>query len=273
MDPQRLCRIFDVLEYLAVHPEGRILKQISNDLGLPVSSTHDLLQAMVRSEIALTGVRRRYALGPRAVGLGFLASHFSNVSRISSQHIKWLAAEVSEDVYLAAQTDHQVVYLERFDSSSPVNVSIKLNEPRPLHASSVGKLFSSFNSELRNKVLGSESLEKFTKNTVVDHSRLAAEFENIRQSGISVTNGESVEGVAGLSVPIYSPQGRVVAAVHISALSAMMSVERVNHIVPLLKKVSDLITKELGGARPPTRGGEQEGLPSPAPDSPTSQEA
>jgi IclR family acetate operon transcriptional repressor len=184
-----------------------------------------------------------------------------------------LADEVSEDVYLAAQTDHSVVYLKRFDGPNSVNVSIKLNEPRPLHASSVGKLFSTFNKELRDAVLNNESLEKITKNTIVEHSRLLDEFESIRQSGISVSNEESVEGVAGLSAPIYGPQERIIAAVHISALSARMSVERINHIVPLLKEAGELISKELGGSRPRTQGNEQVITPSSSPGSHTDQEA
>ncbi|MGW4393568.1 helix-turn-helix domain-containing protein, partial [Streptomyces sp. NPDC004685] len=51
MNTDRFSRIFDVLDALAGQPEGMSLTEISQAVGAPVSSMHNLLQTMLAAEI------------------------------------------------------------------------------------------------------------------------------------------------------------------------------------------------------------------------------
>ena len=53
VNPARLDRALTVLGYLAHHHEGRSLSHLATDLALPMSSTHDMMQALL--EIARCG--------------------------------------------------------------------------------------------------------------------------------------------------------------------------------------------------------------------------
>ena len=66
----RFSRVFDVLELLVGHPGGMTLTAISTRLGLPASSTHNLLQRMVASEVVVVTEGLRYSIGARTVRLG-----------------------------------------------------------------------------------------------------------------------------------------------------------------------------------------------------------
>ena len=51
MDRQRLLRVFSILSYLSVKPST--LSEVSKSLGLPLSSSHDLLQALLELDAVL----------------------------------------------------------------------------------------------------------------------------------------------------------------------------------------------------------------------------
>ena len=56
MNPARIDRALAILGYLAQHQEGCTLKRLCDDLPLPMSSAHDLMQTLV--EIGAARVRR-----------------------------------------------------------------------------------------------------------------------------------------------------------------------------------------------------------------------
>jgi DNA-binding IclR family transcriptional regulator len=69
MNPDRYIRIFDVINLLVQHKEGLRLTEIKSELNLPVSSVHNMLQAMIDAELATVNEDLRYSVGPRAVAL------------------------------------------------------------------------------------------------------------------------------------------------------------------------------------------------------------
>ena len=69
MNPDRYIRIFDVINLLVQHKEGLRLTEIKSELNLPVSSVHNMLQAMIDAELATVNEDLRYSVCPRAVAL------------------------------------------------------------------------------------------------------------------------------------------------------------------------------------------------------------
>ncbi|MET0865593.1 MAG: IclR family transcriptional regulator C-terminal domain-containing protein, partial [Nakamurella sp.] len=123
---------------------------------------------------------------------------------------------------------------------------MKLGGPRPLHGSSVGKLLAAFNSDLESRVLSTARLEPFTPLTLTDHDRLRDEYDAIRRRGYSVNDGESVEGIIGLSTPIVGAGGGVDAAVHISAPRGRLGPDRLPVVVAAMQAAGARISADLG---------------------------
>ena len=63
MDRLRLHRVFDVLAQLATNGSMTVT-QLSRQLDLPLSSTHDLLKGLLATD-AVSSVGKTYSLGPR----------------------------------------------------------------------------------------------------------------------------------------------------------------------------------------------------------------
>jgi DNA-binding IclR family transcriptional regulator len=241
----RLDRALSVLSNLAQHHEGRSLSNLAEDLALPLSSTHDLMQALVEIEAVRLAGPRMYALGPRAVSIGLLIADSIDLRTVARPHLRELAADVEENVYLAVRTGDEVVYADRYEGSQLLSVIMKLGGGRPLHASAVGKLLAAFNPELESKVLTSPRLEAFTAFTLIDREALRAEYAAVRGRGYSVTSSESVEGITGLATPIIDSAGSAVAAVHIAAPRGRLA-ERLSMVVAAMSAAGAAISAQLG---------------------------
>lgn len=241
----RLDRALSVLGYLSHHHEGRSLSDLAKDLALPMSSTHDLMQALVEIDAIRLAGPRTYALGPRAVSLGLSIAGSVELRKVARPHLRELAGMVEENVYLAVRTGDDVVYADYYEASQLLSVVMKLGVVRPLHGSAVGKLLAAFNADLEAKVLASPHLEPFTQFTLTNRDVLRAEYAAVRERGYSVTDGESVEGLIGLATPIVDSDAAVVSAVHICAPRGRLA-DRLPMVVAAMSATGAAISTQLG---------------------------
>ncbi|QIZ01121.1 IclR family transcriptional regulator [Streptomyces sp. S1D4-11] len=248
MNSARIDRALSVLGYLAHHHEGRSLTHLSADLSLPMSSTHDLMQALVEIGVVRLAGPRTYALGPRAVILALSIVDSVRLREVARPFLRELSEEISENTYLAVRTGDNVVYADRIEASQQLAVVIRLGDSRPLHGSAVGKLIAAFDPELAGRVLSSSRLEQYTPFTLTNRAELRAEYDAIRERGYSISDGESVEGIIGLATPIIDARGEAVAAVHVSAPRGRLSVDRLPVVVGHMLSAGAAVSRQLGAA-------------------------
>ncbi|WP_432043340.1 IclR family transcriptional regulator [Streptomyces cadmiisoli] len=248
MNPARIDRALGILGYLAQHQEGCTLKRLSDDLELPMSSAHDLLQTLVGLDAVKMLGQRTYALGPRSVVLALSIVDSVDLRHVSQPYLADLCEEINENTYLAVRSGSSVVYADRHEAGQTLSVVMKLGGGRPLHGSSVGKLMAAYNPDLEQRVLQAARLEQFTPHTLVDRERLRTEYEIIRARSYSVSDGESVEGILGLATPIVDAAGSVSAAVHVSAPRGRLSADRLPFVVSAMSLAAAQISRQLGAA-------------------------
>jgi DNA-binding IclR family transcriptional regulator len=249
VNTERFSRIFDVLDLLVASPEGLRLTEVSQALGAPVSSTHNLLQTMVAAEVVTVREDLRYSVGPRAVRVAVRIVNSLQVRSAARRHLQSLAERLGNDVYLAVRVGDRVVYVDRFRGSEPVSVNIRLGDSLALHATAVGKLFAAHEPDLRAVVLR-RSRRALTPATITAADELQAEFERIRRSGVSVSREEAYEGIVGIAAPVRDVAGALAAAVHVSALRAGLSEPREREIVEHTAATAAAIESDLGTPEP-----------------------
>lgn len=242
---ERFSRIFDVLELLVGHTEGMTLTEIVSHLGMPTSSAHNLLQRMVSADVVSLNGDLRYGLGARAVRLGIRIVGELDVKAAARRPLQELARVTGDDVYLAMRIGNRVSYVERVEGTRVVSVDIRLGQSLFLHATSVGKLFAAHNAQLQ-KQLFSTDRPRLTPHTLVHEAELEQEFDRIRKSGYALSREEALPGIVGLAVPVYDADSEIVAAVHISTLSAELTKTRERQLVTEATTAAAAIERELG---------------------------
>lgn len=126
-----------------------------------------------------------------------------------------------------------------------VSVDIRLGQTLYLHATSVGKLFAAHIPQLQ-KQLFARPRQKLTQHTLTAESALEKEFDWIRKTGYAVSREEAIPGIVGIAVPVYDAENALVAALHVSTLSAQMSDTSERELVTAAISAAASIERELG---------------------------
>ncbi|WP_028652727.1 IclR family transcriptional regulator [Nocardioides halotolerans] len=246
----RVERVVQVIEYLADPPDECSLSDISRELGLAASSTHDLLKAMLVSGLIVNGEDRQFRLAPRSIRLGLRIAAQVDVDNVTTTHVVRLVERVRQDVYVASRVGNDVMYIGRYDGPQPVRLGLRLREPVALHSTAVGKLITAFDPELEQQVLAGE-LVSMTPSTITDPAVLALEFKSIRETGISVSREENLRGIIAIAAPVRGGQERVSSAIAVSALAVDMPESRIPSIARMLAETTQAIEFTLGSYAAP----------------------
>ncbi len=122
-----------------------------------------------------------------------------------------------ETISLAATLGNRIEVLAVLDSPHLVRMTNSVGRILPPHASSLGKAIMAFQTpEQQRRLLGNYGLLRLTDSTIVDELKLNAEYEQIRQLGLSHDDEESILHAFCIGAPIRDNSGAVVAGVSIS---------------------------------------------------------
>lgn len=248
MSPERYLRTFDVLDLLVRHKEGLRLTEIKEALDLPVSSVHNMLQTMVRAEVAAVTEDLRYQVGPRAVALALATVHSIDLRAIARRPIHDLASEVGDDIYLALQVGSRVIYADRAMGNNRISLDIRLGEALYLHSTATGKLFAANDPRLAARALGGR-LPKLTASTITNPNDLQREYEHIRKVDYSCSREESVDGIVGYAVPIRNADGTLAGALHASVISKLATRAHERKLLAAARECAAQIERQIGHVR------------------------
>lgn len=122
----------------------------------------------------------------------------------------------------------------------------------PLHCTAIGKMFLSHMPEQQRKeFVQTIPLRRYTGNTITDPERLLAELRRIQEAGVATDNQEFMSGVVCVAAPITGADGRIKAAVALSAPEARLTLEQALEHVAALRRAARAIGETLSGDREP----------------------
>lgn len=248
---RRIGRAFAALEFIVEAGRGVTLTELAAGLKLSPSSAHDLLKSMEHARVVEFQPPRNYTLGSRVISLAAAIIDAVDVGDVAYGPMKELSEATEEDVYLAVLAGNSVVYIRKHEGPAPLRVNIGLGQPRPLHASSVGKLFAAYSDKLRTHLLGGrDPLTRYTARTITDRRELSRQLELFRGLGMSVTDEEAIVGVVGFAVPVFDSHGDISAGLHVSLPRARLADDHVTLIISEMFRTARKTSVATGGTSP-----------------------
>lgn len=168
----------------------------------------------------------RYELGPRMIRLAQATVQSMELPKLARPLLTQLAREIGHDVYLAVGLGRRVFYVDRCAGDHRLSLAVQIGVPLYLHSTATGKLFAAFDARLHAEMLR-RPRPQLTAHTLVDAEALDAEMAAIRERGWADSCEETVEGIIGYSVPVWSQEASaaqkpvLAAAVHVSVIGGM----------------------------------------------------
>jgi DNA-binding IclR family transcriptional regulator len=228
-------RTLDFIELFAAERRPLSLSDISRLLGIPASSCHDVLRALLARGYI-------YEIGPRA---GFYPTvRLLNLAKTISDHdpillraellLRKVRDTIDESVTLAKAGKTNATYLLVLEPSHPLRFLVTVgSEIRSLHATSAGKAYlGSLSPETFEGYLKDARLAPLTAKTIRSKQVLRQDIEEGKRRGYFLNREESVADATTLSslfrwngahyiVTIAGPSSRMIGKLDQAARLAM----------------------------------------------------
>jgi IclR family pca regulon transcriptional regulator len=158
-----------------------------------------------------------------------------------------LVHEVRETCTLAMLDDTEAVYVLRIPLHRILDQRVTVGSRMPAYCTSYGRvLLSGLTPAQLDAYFERARLTAYTDNTVTDIDELRASIAEVRKKGYSWVKGQMQEFVCGLSVPVFDANGRVLAAINMSANRPDVSDKNfVRDNLAMLKRAADRMHASL----------------------------
>ena len=240
-------RAVAMLTTLAEHGGPIGVADIAARMGLHPATTHRMLSTLVSlGWVEQNSATSRYRVGTRMVGVGALAVSQSHLIVQGQDLLRRLAEATGCHAYIKVLVGFNVVYLDRQEPQSKSSATPRSAAPfeiksAPAHCMSSGKLLLAHLPKTeRARLLKGRTLRRFTEKTITDADVLEAEIEQIEARGYAVDRGERRDFLQGVAVPVFGPNGDVVAA-----LNCLGQIELTPELEEHIRREMELAAEEL----------------------------
>jgi DNA-binding IclR family transcriptional regulator len=195
-------RTLDFLELFVDEKRPLSLSDISRILKLPVSSCHDVLQALEqRGFIYEISPRGGYYPTLRMYEAGKVIAENDPVVLRAEILLRELRDRLDESVLLAKVNGLGGTYLLSLETSQPLRFQQKVgNSITSLHATSAGKaILGSLDDTELEAALGRIDFKPFTPRTSTSKAALRKQIKAGTAAGYYVNSNESIEGLTTIS--------------------------------------------------------------------------
>lgn len=218
-------RVLHVLRRLADYPEGVGLEQLSRELGIPKSSLHRALAALVRARFAEHDNRGTYRLGLELVRIAFAYYEQLDRRQVVEPLLRQLADRFGETAHYAEMDGTEVVYLAKMTPPGRgAQMTSIVGGRNPAYCTGLGKALLAYMlpdlEAVERYVKAHGPFVKRTPRSLTDAVALAADFERVRQRGFALDDSENEDGINCIAFPIFLDHpSRPTGAVSIAALA------------------------------------------------------
>ena len=205
-------RVIDLLTVIA-ESEGLLsIQRLAQDLALPRSTIHRLLEKLsVRDLIVHERRLRRYRVGPEFYRLGSLVCR-QPMTAIALPLLKELSDSVGEACVLGVLLPHarRMTFAAKVDTDKPLRYRIELDKPLTLAQGASGWAILAY---LPQDDIDVVVAEHFRSEPATRQRRpaqqLRKELERVRALGFAHSHGSRIPGAVGFAAPIFSADSKI----------------------------------------------------------------
>jgi DNA-binding IclR family transcriptional regulator len=239
-------KAIDILQTFTPAEPRLGLAEISERLGIPKSTAHNLLNTLVSRGMVEKTPGGRYALGTAIVPLTQAVRINVELRDRAAPLLRDLADGTHQSVYLTVLDGNRGLYIYAVESPRRLLARTAVGDRVVLHCTSVGKaILSRLSREHVDKIVSRVGLHCFTAATITDLGDLHRELDKTRARGYAIDHGEHEEGTFCLGAPILNAQGEVIAACSVSGSDPDM-LARVDEYAARVMHTAQEISRRMG---------------------------
>lgn len=240
----------DILEYIVLSGRELSLKEISEEIGLHISTVHRYLSTLIEKGYVRKTPSGYYKPGFRILELSSYILQGFDLREIARLYLVELMTKTNQTVHLTIKDGYEGVYIDKVEGPGTLPMMSRVGMRMPLYSTSFGKVLLAYSSEeYIEEYLRKVPLIPRTQNTITSPERLREELKKVREQGYAFDNEENERGIRCLGVPIFDFLGNVVASISISGYYLNFEDEKKEQLLSELKKTAEKINSVLRSKR------------------------
>jgi DNA-binding IclR family transcriptional regulator len=243
-----LLRGLEVIEALSdADALGTGPSAIGETIGLDKGTVSRLLRTLVSAGwVRQDAGTRRYRLSSKILRLAANVRVHLDLRVAAAPYLPRLRDRLGETVHLGVMEDQGVVYLEKLESPSSIQLVSRVGQVMPLHSTSLGKaiLAALPEAECESRIARMDFAPR-TDRTIISAAVLREELELTRTRGYAIDDRENEPLGACVAAAIMGPTGRPVGAISVSGPHYRIR-GRFEEIGKLVRSTATQVAMELG---------------------------
>lgn len=226
--PNGVAAVDRALTLLSAYQQGDgplSLSELAARTRLYPSTVSRLLSSLVHSKLVERTEDGRYQLGLEVMRLYSIFSASFSTGRVVIPVLNGLVAQTGESAAFHVIHGAHRLCLHRVDSPHPVRDHIRAGDLLPLHQGAGGRVLTAFSDRLPDSVSAKEK----------------ALYQRIRRDGYFGGVGDRLDGVAGISAPVFKADSTLAGALTLTMPSDRYKQE----YIPLVLAAAAALSKQM----------------------------
>jgi DNA-binding IclR family transcriptional regulator len=183
-----------------------------------------------------------YSLGPRIVELDFLIRQADPLLAAGLPIIQELVSKTGYDMNLAGLYGDRIITIHQEHGDERLPLSFGRGRPLPLLRGAASKIIVAHLPRSRLKrIYDTHRADAATGSGTETWAEFQVKMGHLRKLGYATSQGELDQGFAGVAVPIFGPDGRILGCIVAALTQQRFSLVQVDRLVDLLKSGAERV--------------------------------
>ncbi|EIW20142.1 DNA-binding transcriptional regulator, IclR family [Pelosinus fermentans] len=246
-------RTIELLNLLAISSKPLTQLEISQSLGMPKSSTYELIYTLLEKGIVEFDNEdlRTFRLSLKIFEMGMTVLDKTDFHKISRPLLEELSFKTGETVFMAVEDKGAIVYVDRVEKNTSITTSAGLGTRRPMNCTGLGKALLATYSMERVKEIWEMRDQKaiYTNYTIREYNDLIDDLQQTRERGYAIDNREIEDEIFCVAAPIYDRTDKAIGAISIASIYLKMDQKKTETFGKMIMETALAISKRLGFRR------------------------
>ncbi len=224
------------------------ISQLSEMLEMDKTTVHRIINTIKEAGfVNQNPTTKKYSNSMKFYMYGRNVLHKNELGEIARPYIRQIAQITGETVNLGIRVENSVVYIDRAQSETGIQVATTTGKSIPMHCTGMGKAIMAYlESEEIDKIISETDLVAYTHNSAVNREQLLEKLAEVKEKGIAIDHEEFDIGLIAFGAPIFNADGKPFAAISISCPTVRYNKQSAGLFEKLLSDASAIISMKLG---------------------------
>lgn len=231
----------------ALAEEPATASEVAAMTGVSLSTAVRLLQLLEDENFAERDEGGRYRVGVRLLSTAYRVIAGMDVRQVAMPVLRRLNRETGHPVHLGHFQNSTLIYIDKYEGTTPVQMHSRIGSSTPLHATAMGKAVAAHLSpDEQHRLATNLDYPRFTAHTISSAQDFLQELATVRERGHAFNFGEHENVISAIAVPLVRPDSGVEHGIDLAVPNFLVSDNELRKLAPRVVEAAHDIEERLG---------------------------